>query len=181
MALCVSFFANAQLRLGPVLGANLANISGDGDSTNAMKVGIHIGAIVELSISDNFIIAPGILYSMKGTQDKDESKYKLNLNYLEIPINAKYKMESGLNFFAGPYIGLLLSATSTDGTDDVDVKEFFTSSDIGLNVGLGFDMESGLGFSAQYGMGLSSIYDNSEIDGKINTIGISLRYMLGGK
>jgi len=182
VCLSISLAASA-LTFGPVAGVNLANISGDGDSSNAMKTGFHFGGIVELSITDNFIIAPGVIYSLKGTQDKDDSKFKANLSYIEIPINAKYKLESGLNFFAGPYLGFLMSAESTDGTNDTDIKDFLESSDYGFNVGLGFDMESGLGFSAQYGMGLASITKDVAgiaIDQKNAVIGISVRYMLGG-
>jgi opacity protein-like surface antigen len=178
---CFTLLASAQVRFGPVAGVNLANISGDGDDQNAMKIGLHIGGVVEIAISDNFMVAPGVLYSMKGTQDKDDSKFKLNANYIEVPVNAKYKLESGLNFFAGPYLGLLMSAKATDGTNDTDVKDFFKSSDFGLNGGIGFDLESGLGFSAQYGMSLSSISDDSSVDSKNTVIGISVRYMLGDK
>ena len=184
VALTVSLFANAQVKFGPIAGVNLANIGGDESSENAMKIGFHVGGIVEISVNDNFMVAPGIIYSIKGAQDKTNSDFKVNLNYLEIPVNAKYKLESGLNFFAGPYIGILMSAKATDGTIDVDVKEFVQSTDIGVNIGLGFDLESGLGFSAQYGLGISNI--NKDFAGIPNTttntnncIGISIRYMLG--
>ena len=183
VALTVSLFANAQVKFGPIAGVNLANVGGDESSENAMKIGFHVGGIVEISVNDNFIVAPGIIYSIKGTQSKINSDFKLNLNYLEIPINAKYKLESGLNFFAGPYIGILMSAKVTDGTTDDDVKEFIQSTDVGLNIGLGFDLESGLGFSAQYGLGLSNL--NKDFAGLTtstntnNCIGISIRYMLG--
>jgi opacity protein-like surface antigen len=176
--------AASGLGIGPVAGVNLANISEEDNSQNSMKVGFHIGAVLELSITDNFIIAPGVLYSIKGTQSTDNSDLKINLNYLEIPINAKYRMESGFNIFAGPYIGLLMSAEVTDGTNDVDFSDFVESTDFGLNVGLGYDLESGFGFSAQYGLGLSDISkDVSGFESGTTTnavIGISLRYMLGG-
>jgi opacity protein-like surface antigen len=187
-ALCLTFslFAGAQLKYGPVAGVNLANISGDNTSDDAMKIGFHFGGVVEISVNDNFVVAPGILYSLKGTQSKTDSKFKSNLSYLEVPINAKYKLESGLNFFAGPYVGILMSAKATDGTNDVDIKDFVQSTDFGLNVGLGYDMESGLGFSAQYGLGLANI--NKDVAGASSTpsnkntcIGVSVRYMLGGK
>ena len=185
VALTVSLFANAQVKFGPIAGNNLANVGGDVISENVTKIGFHVGGIVEISVNDNFMVAPGIIYSMKGTRIKSNSDFKTNLNYLEIPVNAKYKLESGLNFFAGPYIGILMSAKSTHGTKDVDVKEFFQSTDIGVNIGLGFDRESGFGISAQYGLGISNI--NKKDFGSIpststntnNCIGISIRYMLG--
>jgi hypothetical protein len=188
VALSLSLVANADLGIGVVGGVNLANVGGDNSSSNAMKIGYHFGGVVELGIGDHLVLAPGILYSLKGYQDKDNSDLKLNLTYLEIPINVKYKLESGLNFFAGPYAGFIMSAKATDGTTDIDVKDFVESTDFGLNVGLGYDLESGLGFSAQYGLGLMDI--NKDVSGATNTdsntnavIGISIRYMIlgGGK
>ncbi len=183
----VSTVASAQLRIGPMAGVNLSNIGGDDTDDNAMKIGFHFGAMVELGITDNFIINPGVLYSMKGSQSDSLSDMKANLSYLEIPINAKYRLESGLNFFAGPYLGFLLSSEYTDGTNTVDTKDFTESMDYGLNIGLGFDMESGLGFSAQYGLGFANINKDQDIAGyetpnnTNSTIGVSVRYMFGGK
>ena len=172
-----------QIRFGLTAGANFANLTGDdaGDN-NAMKIGVHGGLLVDLGINDNFMIEGGVLYSMKGTQDADESDAKLNLNYLEIPILAKYQLESGLNFFLGPYIGFLMSATVEPG--GTDIKDATESTDVGLKVGLGYQLESGLGFNAHYEMGLTSV--GKEVAGetpKINNavIGVGLSYMFGGK
>jgi hypothetical protein len=173
----------AQTRFGIIAGLNLANITGsDAGDDNAMKMGVHGGVIVDLGISDNFIIEPGVLFSMKGSQSSEDSEFKINLNYIEIPILAKYKLESGLNFFLGPYIGILMSATAEPG--GVDIKEAFETTDIGLKLGLGYELESGLGFAAHYSMGFTSI--SKEILGETpsvnNTvIGISIMYMFGGK
>lgn len=183
----LSTIASAQLRVGPIAGVNLSNIAGDHTDDNAMKLGFHFGAMVELPITDNFIINPGVLYSMKGTQSDSLSDYKFNLSYIEIPINAKYRMESGLNFFAGPYLGFLMTSEATDGNNTVDFKDFTESMDFGLNIGLGFDMDMGLGISAQYGLGLANINKDRDLPGidtpsnTNSTIGISIRYMFGGE
>lgn len=173
----------AQTRFGITAGVNLANIVGsDAGDDNAMKIGVHGGLIVDLGITDNFIIEPGVLYSMKGSQSKDDSEIKLNLNYIEIPILAKYKLESGLNFFLGPYVGFLMSATGEPG--GVDFKDAVESTDFGLKVGIGYELESGLGFNAHYEMGLAKI--SKEILGvqpstNNAVIGVGISYMFGGK
>ncbi len=180
LAVAGATVAQAQIKYGPMLGANLANIKGDFDDDNAMKFGMHIGGVVDIGISDNFSIMPGALFSMKGTQSDEESKYKTNLNYIEIPVLAKYQLESGLNFSAGPYLGLLMSAKATDGDNDVDIKDDLAGTDIGLKFGLGYQLESGLGFNVNYGLGMTTIADDSDIDSKNNVIGISVMYLLGG-
>ena len=65
VALTVSLFANAQVKFGPIAGVNLANVGGDESSDNDMKLGFHVGGIVEISVNDNFMVAPGIIYSIK--------------------------------------------------------------------------------------------------------------------
>lgn len=179
-----STFAGGETKFGPVAGINLANVGGDNTSDNAMKLGFHFGFVVDLGITDNFIIEPGIFYSIKGTQSSANSDAKINLNYLDIPILAKYQLESGLNFFLGPYVGILMSATTEPGGGDI--KEFLNTTDFGLKVGIGYQMGSGLGFNAHYGLGLANL--NKSVSGGGTTpsnqnavIGISVSYMLGGK
>lgn len=94
LAVAGATVAQAQIKYGPMLGANLANIKGDFDDDNAMKFGMHIGGVVDIGISDNFSIMPGVLFSMKGTQSDEDSKYKLNANYIEVPVLAKPEFKS---------------------------------------------------------------------------------------
>jgi hypothetical protein len=187
LLLALLFFAAttsfAQTKIGITAGVNLANLTGsDAGDNNAMKIGVHGGLVADLGISDNFMIEPGVLFSMKGSQDSENSDNKLTLNYIEIPILAKYKLESGLNFFLGPYVGFLMSATADPG--GVDVKDFMETTDFGLKVGIGYQLESGLGFNAHYEMGLATIA--KDVAGESQTvnntvIGIGISYMFGGK
>jgi Outer membrane protein beta-barrel domain len=181
----VTFVANAQIKFGPVVGLNLANVSGDVDN-NAMKLGLHIGGVVGISINDNLSVEPGIQFSMKGSQDSEESDFKTNAKDIDIPINLRYMFGEGSGFTvnAGPYVGILMSAKATDGEDDVDVKEFYNSTDFGVNVGIGYQLEGGLGFGAGYSLGLSNIVkdgDDFDVSVQNNAIQISVRYMLGGE
>ena len=184
LLLLASTSSFAQVRFGLTAGLNMANVSGDVEN-NAMKMGIHGGVLVDLGITENFIIEGGLIYSGKGYA-ADEGDGSLSFNYLEIPITAKYQLESGLNFILGPYIGILMSASSDPEIPDVDIKDFMESTDIGLKVGLGYQLESGLGFGAHYSMGFTTTAKAPEGGGdaadiKNTVIGISLMYMFGGE
>ena len=179
-ACCFALTTNAQVTYGPVLGLNMANVGGDESSDYAMKMGFHVGGVVDIGVSDNFSVETGILYSGKGTQSSEESSLKWNIAYIDIPVLAKYKMESGLNFFAGPYVGFLMSSELTDGTLDLDIKEYTSGTDFGMKLGMGFKLESGLAFSAHYGLGLANLNKDSEYSDTNGVIGISVAYMLGG-
>jgi hypothetical protein len=105
-----------------------------------MLLGAHLGGLVNFSLSDNLSVEPQVLYSMKGANVEIENvvsgteTYVYRLSYLEIPIWVRYQLESGLNFQAGPHIGILLGAEF----DGEDAKDGMNSFDFGVGGGLGY-------------------------------------------
>ena len=181
---------NAQdITFGAKAGINIANL----DVTDAnidSRTSFHLGVTAEFEISDTFSIQPELLYSAQGATESDtyedsfirsvsESEWKLN--YIQIPIMAKFYVSEGLSLEAGPQIGFLASAevdsdstetslfdgSSVSTSSTVDAKEIVKSVDFGLNFGLGYKLDSGLNFALRYNLGLSNIYDVSESTVKI--------------
>ena len=179
---CTASQGIAQVAFGPALGMNMANVAGDGASDNAMKIGIHAGALVDIGISRNFSIEPGALYTMKGTQSSADSKLKVHMAYLEIPFLAKYKLDNQLYFFAGPYVGFMLTGEVAYDDVSVDAKELFNNTDAGLKLGMGFETPSSLAFSLHYELGLTNV-NGDEVDGYNynNVVGITLVYWIRKK
>jgi hypothetical protein len=91
----------------------------------------------------------------------------------------------GLNFFAGPYFGILVSAkesldgysyttttsvtgfpalntsnttTYPSGSYKLDTGSIMSSMDMGIRLGAGFDLPMGLGFTAGYNLGLTTLF-----------------------
>jgi hypothetical protein len=174
-------YSFAQFRIGPIAGVQMTNISGDNDSENAMKLGAHVGGTMNLHITDHIIIEPQLMFSMKGTQNDEESDFKTNLNYIDLPIHVKYKMENGLNFFAGPTIGFLLSAKFDNGEDTEDIKDNMKSLDMGIDLGLGYEFQSGLGLALKYNIGVANISDIEDFEAKNSAIALSLYFLLGSE
>ena len=183
-------FTNAQeTKFGIKGGVNFANLTGDIED-NSSLVGFNVGGLVEIKVSDKFFIQPELLFSAQGakaeyTEGTINYEGKLNLGYLNIPLMAKYYVAEGLSLEAGPQIGFLLSAKSksdaTDGnfstSDEQDVKEFFESTDFGLNFGAGYDFTSNLSAGVRYNLGLTNIAKNSGDDEIKNTVlSVSLAY-----
>lgn len=183
LLVCVTSFvaANAQVNFGGKAGVNLATFSGDVEDVK-MKIGYHVGALVQIPVSESFLIQPELVFSAQGAKSEGtEDDVKANFNYLNIPIMAKYQSTSGFFAETGPQIGFLMSAKMKAGDTDVDVKEYYKSTDFNWAFGLGYQMASGFGVNARYNLGLSSIYDEDVDDEKVknSVFQIGVFYVLG--
>jgi len=145
-----------EISFGVKGGVNFASLTGDTSGLES-RTAFHFGIVSEFTISEKFSIQPELLYSAQGTKADDE---ELKLNYLNIPVLAKYYLAEGLSLEAGPQIGLLLSAkTEFDGADEEDIEDLFRDIDFGVNFGLGYKLDNGLNFSARYYLGIANVYD----------------------
>ena len=189
---------NAQeVKYGAKAGLNLSNLGGDAENTD-MKIGFQVGGFAEIKVSDKFSVQPELLFSTQGAKTKEsgsESGYSYSYestekaNYLNIPVMAKYYASEKFYIEAGPQFGFLMSAKSdTDytttfagvtesGSESVDSKDNYNSTDFGLNVGLGYNFTENIGAGVRYTSGLSNIAKDSG-DFKVNNsnIAISVAY-----
>jgi len=174
---------NAQ-NFGAKAGVNFASITGDETEDLDGRTSFFIGAVVEFEISDKFSFQPELLYSGQGAKSSYSSESGdvseesvVKLDYLNIPLMAKYYVSEGFSIEAGPQVGFLLSAKNEyeytfDGdteSETEDIKEEVSSIDFGLNFGVGYKLDSGLNFGARYNLGLSNLIDDTdEVDFKWN-------------
>lgn len=172
MLLGISTVAFSQMKYGVKAGLVSANQkwSAGGFSVSPdAKIGAVFGAFVKFDVAENFAVQPELLYVMKGAKmDGDifetNEEVTLKLNYLSIPIMAKYYF-GGFNLQAGPSFDFLLSAKGDDGGDEEDIKDELKGLDLGLAIGAGYDLSSGLGFDVRYVMGLTDINDSEDMEG----------------
>lgn len=207
-AMFISTTASSQLTYGGRLGLNLANISGDfeeGDSPSTLT-SFYLGGAVNYELSEKLFLAPELNFSVKGAASKYESTLtffgvttttkvdaKSTMSYLEIPINVGFKISDALSVKAGPYVGILMGAkqkgssestvngvTTTTDIDD-NSKEGLSSTDFGVNFGLGYAMASGFGVEARFSQGLANIYDIEGLDDMFSNrvISVGVFYILG--
>ncbi|NHN25216.1 PorT family protein [Flavobacterium jejuense] len=166
--------SNAQeVKFGAKAGLNLSNFSGDAEGTST-KVGFQVGALAEIMISDKFAIQPELVYSSLGAKSSDEGfDYTSHLNYLNIPVMAKYFVAEGFSLEAGPQIGFLLSAKDKGDGEDVDTKEYYNSTDFGMNVGAGYDVTENINLGLRYTFGLSNIAKDAPSGYKVGNSNIA--------
>lgn len=186
---------NAQVQFGVKAGLNVANqkYSSSGISMSPKSlIGFHVGVIADMPLNEKFSIQPGLLFSQKGAKmDQNSVTEKAIFNYLDIPINAVYKIDAGgvkvlLN--AGPSIGYALGGKYKVDSESEDI-EFGSEDGKYKRLDLGFGFGGGVQFgsviaSLNYNLGLANIINSpSGADYKIknNVFSISLAYLFGGK
>lgn len=165
-------FANAQDKKGGSsemkfgVKAGYANTNFGGDAETDAASNFYIGGLVDFTISEKFHIQPELLYSMEGA-DNDET----GLNFVRIPVMAKYYVAEGFNLQAGPQFGFVAGGDA--------IKDSLKSFDYGLGIGAGYELESGLFFDARYNLGLADLND-TPFDAKITTnsfnVGLGYRF-----
>jgi hypothetical protein len=161
-----------DLNFGVKGGVNFASITGDFTDDLNSRTSLHFGVVAEIGISEKFSFQPELLYSAQGAKYDDSDGYSgtTKLDYLNIPLIAKYYVAEGFSLEAGPQIGFLLSAKdeyeSPGDSGEDDVKDFVKGIDFGINLGVGYKLEGGLNFGARYNLGLSNLndYDMSDFE-----------------
>lgn len=153
---------NAQeVKYGAKAGLNMSNYTGDVENTD-MKIGFQVGGFAEIKISDKFAVQPELLFTNLGAKgDFSGITVTENLNYIAIPVMAKYFVAEKFSIEAGPQIGFLMSAKMDAGGESVDTKEFYNSTDLGLNVGFGYDFTENISLGLRYTAGISNIAKDS--------------------
>ena len=200
-----AFVAKSQesATFGLRAGVNFQNINGkeyDGsDVEGKLKTGFHVGVNAEVPVAPDFYVQPGVLFSTKGAKSKDDDDFKINLSYIEVPINFLYKPELGdgkLLLGIGPYIAFAVGGKFTDEDGkETDIKfknsitaqEFLTDPyfkriDVGGNLLFGYELSNKI--SAQLNAQLGMVKINPKIDGISNDktkykntgFGVSLGY-----
>jgi opacity protein-like surface antigen len=168
-------FAKAQdVKFGAKAGLNISSISGESDSKS--KAGLALGVFAEIKVSDKFSVQPEVLYSVLGAKSNGSSD-KVNLAYINIPVMAKYYVADKFSLEAGPQIGFLTSAKYVQGSNSINLKEGYKSTDFGLNFGAGYDVTKNIGVGVRYTAGLSNIVkDNGGDKVRNNNFAIALAY-----
>ncbi|MBN1482604.1 PorT family protein [candidate division KSB1 bacterium] len=169
-------------------GANFANLNGL-DHTN-MRPGAHFGLVTTIKINDKFYLAPEFTpLSRKGARNipvvhitslpRDTQR---TLNYIDVPIIARYYVHERFGLGAGPQFSFLTSATDSYTTDladeeveySIDIKDDLNPFEFGLVIDITFTAwkarkGKGLNIHARYGHGLTNILKNNSDESLTNS------------
>ncbi len=169
--------AVAQMRAGIKGGLNVSNLYVDDVEDENARYGFNVGVYGQILSSDVFAIQPELLFSTKGTKAEYGGNFfdqniKFNLNYLDLPVLAVFKLGESAEIHVGPYVSYLLSANIShdgdlgSGVQELD-KDNFRSFDYGLSGGFGLNFGS-LQVGARYNYGLAKIADDDDAEFYLN-------------
>lgn len=185
------FGQNTQLYLGGEGGLNMGSIWINSENQK-FKLGGGLGLYTRIPLKKTISIKTGLYLEQKGTlfnqqltdnigNTISESKVKLALSYLTIPIMLRAAFGQKLRFFlnGGPYLGVLFKAHQLDdesgasitNTDLYKKTELALAGGIGITYPLEPDFE--LSFEVKDCLGISNIYKNTNGGGatmRTNTI-----------
>ncbi len=189
MVFCTALIgvANAQannLQFGIKGGLGFSEISGS-TLDKTPRLGIQLGGVMTQKISDSLSMQYEALYSQKGivenqTVDDVNYKFETNIDYLEIPVFAKFKVAEKWAVYGGGYVGWALSKkvkiTAGSISSDVDIDKFVNDLDYGMLLGVQAQLAERWAVDARYTLGLTDVFTSG--DSKNSTIAISATYLL---
>ena len=166
--------------VGVKVGVNFASLDFDEDDfglTSKSKTGLMAGVFFTREFSDGFGLQIEGLISQKGGKlsfddefDEFDGEYDITLNYLEIPVLARYALpfgtgDSTFHVYAGPSFGILINDKQK--FDDVeledDEEQELKGADIGLAFGGGVSFDMWV-IDLRYTHGLTNINDDVDAD-----------------
>jgi hypothetical protein len=226
LGLCAAVTAKAQspfISIIPEAGVQFSNMRAQTngmESSGELKSGLRAGLAIDMALSNNVSLQPGIFYAKKGyeveqdvlrtvgnTMYNEHRNTDVTINYIEFPVTLQYKFSKaktgGLFAGVGPYIGVAIGGdveTSTTRTlasgvsENVafaaseerelrigdDIGDDIETTDMGLNVNLGYQFAQGLLLRAHTGIGLANLapYGDSNNALRNFSFGFTVGYLI---
>lgn len=160
---------NPTARYGIKAGLNASNLYINDVNDENARFGFNGGFYGQILSSEVFAIQPELLFSTKGSQADYggiiNSTVRYNLNYLDLPILAVFKLGPSAEIHAGGYASYLLSANIDysgnfgSGTERID-RDQLKTFDYGFSAGFGLNFGN-VQIGARYNYGLVKIADSN--------------------
>ncbi|WP_196892404.1 porin family protein [Aureivirga marina] len=187
----IVFTTNAQdpesheISFGVKAGINFASLTNTGVYNVQTKKDWTAGVVVEFEISDRFSIQPEVLYSAQGgdvnfilpnpanTAVIDQFYADVDLDYINVPILAKFYVVDGLTIDLGPQFAFLVNdkikltkVIPTHPQETIHNRELNLpqKKSFGIDgaVGLGYKLPERIFIQARYNFGLIDVEDTEK-------------------
>ena len=146
--------AKAQFEPGTfTLQPKVATISSD---DSKFKFGMAAGIEGQYQLNNWFGLSAAVMYSQQGAKAKNYD-VKLNTEYINIPVMAKFYVTKGLSLNVGLQPGFMTKAKAKGEGRTIDVKSNCNKVDFSIPMSIAYEFENGLSFEARYATGLTNV------------------------
>ena len=146
-------FEPGTFTLQPKVGVTLATISSD---DSKFKFGMAAGIEGQYQLNNWFGLSAAVMYSQQGAKAKNYD-VKLNTEYINIPVMAKFYVTKGLSLNVGVQPGFMTKAKAKGEGRTIDVKSNCNKVDFSIPMSIAYEFENGLTFEARYTTGLTNV------------------------
>jgi hypothetical protein len=167
--------------IGLKAGLNVANLSNSSGAEMGSKVGLNAGLLAHIHLTPSLAVQPEVVYSSQGAKyTVSNGEHKLNLNYINIPVQLQYMFNNGFRLQTGPQVGFLVGVNDKVGNTETGTftSQDFKTVDFSWTAGLGYLTYSGFGVDARYNFGISNVNNNGSNVLHNNVFQLGVFYML---
>ena len=191
LAAALCFTAKAQYSVGAGYLNQVTKTNVSNSSSSSSADGLYVGVDAAYNLGAGFSVAPGLYYSYLGSKSgSDLLKGKTDAHYLSIPVNAMFSFPIADVFrvfaFAGHQFNIGLSSKTTldaaglvqTTVDNYGEDALLKRFDLGINLGLGFDVAELVRIKFAYQFGLLDIdtLDNSKTNCNYLSVGAAFLF-----
>lgn len=170
--------AQEHVFFGAKGGISFTGMSSDGFQDTEMRRGYQVGVLAEIPFTLRFSVQPELLYATQGTEAEiamlgsGPVLVEYQLDYIQVPVLAKYYLLYNLSLEAGPSVNFLIDeelfGTSNPQNNSVQTFEF------GGAVGASYLFFGGFFVHARYVQGFTNVFNNESIVGSAKNYGFQL-------
>jgi hypothetical protein len=147
-------------------GLTMSNLYIDKNELNDenARFGFNAGLYSQFMIAGIFGIQPELLFSTKGTEAVYDGiinqSVQFNMNYIDVPVLAIFSPLPLLEFYAGPYVGLLINSnvkyTGLINDESEINRDHFNTFDFGFTGGVALNVNM-VKVGLRYNLGLQKL------------------------
>ena len=184
--MCILLSAGAAMSqkkftFGPKIGVDFTHFWGKHTENIKGVFNYQAGVFFEYRFTDKFSIAPEAVFAAQGANEdlydtnlntntiEKDGYTQYNTNYVNIPVMFKYYVIPSLSIDLGPQLGINVYSKKTykdcdnlAGTEDL--KDYTKTVDVGVALGLTFNITEDVLVQGRYTLGLTKAFDT--LDGR---------------
>jgi len=182
-----SYSDSMDISFGVKGGVNFATLNGgDIDGSPDSRTNFHAGVFAEFPMTNMFSIQAEALYSGQGAEldfrGTDGDRAEFQLDYINVPVLAKFYLAPGLSIEAGPQFSFLLNDEidfnpNSDGGDSPSpIRDNLKTFEFGVAGGLSFELPVGIFATARYNQGITDIADDFNVQNSVFQLGVGYKF-----